>query len=480
MRNLFLLIIFLMFLNAVMAQESIEKVANSMAENIEAGLKKCRDIPRNSKIALLYFESSEGMRSTLGMQLSQKTAIKLMALLNKKDFIIMAPENVETKKLNKISASFFSLPEKEESENFYKNFNNNQRPDYFITGRYYVDASFTKLTLTEFSIQKNTYELGGAKKTACGFENATVDISPADKNDIIKYHTVSLDEVSTIISEGISQKVAVFPELKSSLVRVDNITLGNTLSMSEFSQRFTATVEQKLARQGLNVSTRQNIPGDTAIIPYKYFLTGKYWEEGTDFKLSVYLKELPSERIVATEESKLSKMWLTANNISFKPENFERAKANEEIFNKDLLTSTGGLQVEIATNKGKNNLIYTEGEVLKLWVKANKECYVRLVYYLADGQTVLMLDNFHITPEYINKYYEIPKAFECTEPFGTETMQVFAQNEKFKPLLTETKSGYVFVHEDIKTIVEEGRRGFKEKKEAAESRLSFTTLKGNK
>ncbi|OQA02080.1 MAG: hypothetical protein BWY70_00144 [Bacteroidetes bacterium ADurb.Bin408] len=478
-RTTFLILVILASCN-LYAQESIEKAASEMANKIALGLKKCKDIPRDSKIAVLYFESSERMKTSLGMKLSQKTAIKLMTLLNKKDFTIMAPENVEQKKLNKISASFFSLPSKEESEIFYKNFNNSQRPDYFLTGKYYIDEAFTKLTLTEFSVQKNTYELGDAKKTACGFENVSVDILPADKNDIIKYHTVSLDEVGTLISEGISQKVVVFPELKSALVRVDNITLGNTSSMSEFSQRFTATIEQKLARQGLNVSTRQNIPGDTASIPYKFFLTGRYWEEGNDFKVAVLLKELPSERIVASEETKLSKLWLTANNISFKPENFERAKANEAIFNKDELKSTGDLKVEIVTNKGNSNLIFTEGDELKLWVKANKECYVRLVYYLADGQTVLMLDNFHVTPEYINKYYEIPKTFECSEPFGTETLQLFAQNEKFKPLLTEMKSGYVFVLDDTKAIVEEGRRGFKEKKEAAECRLSFTTLKGTK
>lgn len=451
-----------------------------MAENIASGLKKCKDIPRDSKIAVLYFETSEGMKTSLGMQLSQKTAIKLMTLLNKKDFTIMAPENVEAKKLNKISASYFSLPSKEESEVFYKNFNNSQRPDYFITGKYYVDEAFTKLTLTEFSVQKNTYELNAVKKTACGFENATAAISPAEKNDVVKLHTVSLDEVSTLLTEGLNQKATTVPDIKKSLVRIENITLGNTRSMSEFSQRFTAAVEQKLAGQGFNVSTRQQVPGDTASIPYRYYLTGRYWEEGNDFKVAVSLKELPSERIVATEEAKLSKHWLTANNISFKPENFERAKANEEIFNKEELTSTGDLKVEIVTNKGKNNLIYSEGDLLKLWVKANKECYVRLVYYLADGQTVLMLDNFHVTPEFVNKYYEIPKSFECSEPFGTETLQLFAQNEKFKPLLTETKSGYVFVLEEVKTIVEEGRRGFKEKKEAAESRLSFTTLKGNK
>jgi hypothetical protein len=105
--------------------------------------------------------------------------------------------------------------------------------------------------------------------------------------------------------------------------------------------------------------------------------------------------------------------------------------------------------------------------------------YVRVIYYMADGSKVLLLDNYYIDQTKVNKVIEIPDEFECAEPFGFETMQILAQTKAFKPLLTEKKYGYDFVVQETKAIVA-NTRGFKKvenKDKSAEMRLNFTTVK---
>ena len=136
--------------------------------------------------------------------------------------------------------------------------------------------------------------------------------------------------------------------------------------------------------------------------------------------------------------------------------------------------------MEIWTNKGDDNLLYTEGEKLKFYVRANKECYLRIVYHLADGQSVLMLDNYYIAENMTNKVVEIPFEFECAEPFGIETLQANAQTVEFQKLLTTRNDGYDFIDESLNDVLL-NTRGFKKvvskDVQKAEKRLIFTTMK---
>ena len=143
---------------------------------------------------------------------------------------------------------------------------------------------------------------------------------------------------------------------------------------------------------------------------------------------------------------------------------------------------TGGdLNIEIWTGKGTDNLIYEEDELLKLFVRANKECYIRLIYYLADGSKVLLLDNYYIDMAKVNVVYELPYTFQCAEPFGVETLQMNAQNKTFDLLKFTSEYGYDFLTDNMETILAK-TRGFKrvsaDKEELikAEKRLVFTTI----
>lgn len=128
-------------------------------------------------------------------------------------------------------------------------------------------------------------------------------------------------------------------------------------------------------------------------------------------------------------------------------------------FKTDELTG-GGFLAEIWTNKGDENLIYTEGEKLKLYVRINRESYIRVIYHMADGSKVLMVDNYYVGSDKVNTVYELPFEFECAEPFGVETLQLNAQTKAFDALNTTQQYGYDFISEKLNDILV-NTRGFK-------------------
>ena len=160
-----------------------------------------------------------------------------------------------------------------------------------------------------------------------------------------------------------------------------------------------------------------------------------------------------------------------------RPENFKQAYSDRMEFLKDEVIS-GGLFLEIWTNKGNENLIYTEDEILTVNVRVNMPSYIRFIYHLADGSRNLLLDNYYIDQSKINRVYPIPQTFICASPFGAEFLQIFAQTGKFEKLDTKTINGYAILKEDLAKMLTK-TRGFKKNKPElmqTENRLIITTM----
>jgi hypothetical protein len=88
------------------------------------------------------------------------------------------------------------------------------------------------------------------------------------------------------------------------------------------------------------------------------------------------------------------------------------------------------------------------------------------------------LDDFYIGIDKVNKVYQLPDVFICSEPFGAEMLQVNAQTEKFEPLIITKQNGYNFISNDLADILIKNR-GFKktdDKLLKAETRLVITTM----
>lgn len=295
-------------------------------------------------------------------------------------------------------------------------------------------------------------------------------------SDMQSSPNLTLDEVCFFMANNLSEQTGII----DGTIRLANFTYQDTKMGSSFSRRFSNVFRQKLISLGkysifagtakpVNIGTSNN---GTKLI------TGTYWEEGDNLKIIAILREMESGKALASVEGKLPKSWLNKNNITFEPENFKEAYSKMQAFTKEEFIG-GGLLVDIWTNKGNENLIYTKGERLKLYVRANKECYLRFIYYLADGSIVLMLNNYYVDSDKINKVIELPYEFECDEPFGVETLQLNAQSKEFKPLNTKKQYGYEFIQDNLGVVLS-NTRGFKlvnNETMKAEKRLMITTLR---
>ena len=89
---------------------------------------------------------------------------------------------------------------------------------------------------------------------------------------------------------------------------------------------------------------------------------------------------------------------------------------------------------------------YKEGEKIKVYIKANKPFYARVLYKDAGGETVQLLPNPYRTENYFNggSVYEIPAGndkfdLEVGPPFGEENVMVYASTTPLGEIGVETR-----------------------------------------
>lgn len=251
-------------------------------------------------------------------------------------------------------------------------------------------------------------------------------------------------------------------------IQVFPLSYQDSRMLSPFSARLLQSMQSKLPAAGIIIDASKSA---------QQVLEGTYWKEGTDLRLIITCREL-SGNILASAEVRLPISAIDASGVSYLPENFEEASVRQKVFTKDEIVD-GGLHVDLWTNKGSDNLIFYENDEMKLFVRVNHECYLRFIYYMADGSKVLLMDDYYISSDKVNKPIELPESFTCAEPFGVENLQANAQTTQFDKLNTTLKDGYQFINDDNASI-QVKTRGFKKKENTdlkAEKRLTFTTMK---
>jgi len=282
--------------------------------------------------------------------------------------------------------------------------------------------------------------------------------------------SLTLDDAAFFMANGLAFQIDTF----SAPIRISNFTFEDSKMGSVFAKRFTKTLEQQLAQKSVNMTEDATLNG----VAVEYMLSGTYWEEGENLKLIAVVRNLKTGKPIAGSEAIIPKKWLAANSITYKPENFEQAYSNLIKFNSDAVISEGGLIVDLSTNNGDENLIFTQGDTLKLYIKANRECYVRFIYTLADGTRVQMLDNLYVDRDKVNKIYEMPDKFIIDTPYGVEALTLNAQTKPFDKLRTVDYYGYNKIVDDLNTVLA-NTRGFKPVQNIdgkAEKSITLTTL----
>ncbi|MEX2362031.1 MAG: hypothetical protein WD597_00355, partial [Balneolaceae bacterium] len=258
-------------------------------------------------------------------------------------------------------------------------------------------------------------------------------------------------------------------------VNLSAITYKNTGISSEFANY----LRQLLTRQIGNRTNWSIVETDARLKQDPtHLMTGTFWDNGEDVQVILNTREIESGKIVTTTEVTIPGEVIEQSGYDILPENYETALADLKAM-KENKGDNRGLQLEVWTAKGQDQLVYEEGELLEVSLQVNLPSYIRILYHLNDGTRVLLVDSHFINDRDINKPYTLPYQFECVAPFGVEMMQVIAQSEPFERVETKTIDGIPYLTEDLEKFIA-NTRGFKIKKQEAqqtEEVLTITTIK---
>lgn len=284
---------------------------------------------------------------------------------------------------------------------------------------------------------------------------------------ILNYTAKNPDEAALVISETLINQLTKF----NKEIKVATPTYQETRFASPFSAYFQKTLENKLSARGLSIGANQSTNNEC-------ILNGTYWKENEKIRFICILSEIKTGKVFATAEAGIPISWFDDNKISFLPENFEESYARLKAFNASEIVN-GGLHLELWTNKVEESPVFYENDTLKLYIRVNQQCYLRFIYYMADNTKILLMNDYYIGTDKVNKVVQIPESFICSEPFGNETLVLNAQTEPFLKLNTHQENGYTIIDEKTEEIVTKSR-GFKKADGQflkAEKRLGVTTIK---
>lgn len=142
----------------------------------------------------------------------------------------------------------------------------------------------------------------------------------------------------------------------------------------------------------------------------------------------------------------------------------------------------------VSVEVDKPDRVYNEGEQMNVFVTAEKECYVYLLYYSGDEAAVLFPNKFQTDNRIPAKTrIAVPGKgadfqFTASAPFGEEVLQVVASMEKLDTFTTKslTKNAITQVgNQDLKQMVVEVKK--QKEEQWAEANIGILTVgKGGK
>ncbi len=141
--------------------------------------------------------------------------------------------------------------------------------------------------------------------------------------------------------------------------------------------------------------------------------------------------------------------------------------------------TSGGLQIDLSTNKGQYNLLFTEGDTIRLFVHVSRPAYIRVIYNVADGKRILLTGprDSHFA-EQKSGVDVLLGEFVCAPPFGSETIQALASEEAFVPLRTSIEGGLCYLNEthEAAAPLTRGIQNLPKHAGQSEARLLLTTV----
>ena len=305
----------------------------------------------------------------------------------------------------------------------------------------------------------------------------------------LSLHSIdNLDDVAGAIQFQLYQQF----DLQHQQLLVQPFFYQDTRLSSRFARYFKQLLEGKLENsiqphrefqaKSVNYEKDMAVSADA-----DYIITGSYWEKEDNVQILAFCRSVQTGEIRASANVDFKRGMLKSS-LNLKPDNFEKIMSQQLAFEQEVIDS-GQLKLEVWTDRGKNALLYSQGELMKVYLRTNRSCYVRLLYILANGQKTLLVDNLQINLESVNRPLLVNDLleidFECTSPFGAEMIIGVARNYPFDTIETTERDGYIFIDTDNPkhlANITRGTKGFKRRKrndesiQQTETKLILTTV----
>lgn len=214
-------------------------------------------------------------------------------------------------------------------------------------------------------------------------------------------------------------------------------------------------------------------------------IRGTYREVGEQLELTI--------RATDKNYTSVGSVSIKLNKVLFEPYDWKpRTTSFDDLVNDGVVVSSD-LSVNLATNKGRSDLLFLEGETIELLVKSNQSGYIYFVGYSSLNESefsyLLPVGNgdskrdmiLYVNADDVNKWVSLGE-FEVAAPFGLERLQAYASTEDLIDALPEfywNESGYPEIGKDPTSALVQTRgllRKKSEEAETAESFLFFTTM----
>ena len=467
MKKLILLLALASIALTSFSQNVIEQIVQKTAVQIVLKLKTV-NTESEIKIAVLNF----ALKNNYSDSIKTKTGAIITVALEQALQIEIDKRKINARVLtnNKTADELMELgtvvPNGVNEGDFWEEYLGNITPNYYISGAYEIvnNNSLLKLLNVKLIANKNQFNL---KDVA--IKNTEIEMKYNDKLYLLNFET----------SKNISQASKLMALQYKTQTKIKNIKLVNFVyAKNKLPSQFSDILATELSMQLVNTANYQVQRGNTRGRTNKtlHILSGTYLIEKERIKINSTLVNSETNMIVSTASVYVPLSYLKSMNINYEPENVVKIEKRDLVIKKDVIKND--FDINIWTNKGNDNVVFTEGDTLKLTVLAPEVCYIRLIYILADGSSVLLLDNYEIKSDNIQEAYQIPQQFVCAGPFGAETLILNAQTtEKFQPLKTTKQGGYDFISDDLSAMLNNSRRGFKGVVKHAEIFIHFITTK---
>ena len=292
---------------------------------------------------------------------------------------------------------------------------------------------------------------GEEEMTLAGVEEAIREVQKA-------LEEASLEEWAVAFGYALAEWVEGKPAV------VGAFTYRETGASGEFGRYLTRTLSSTLSQAGVLLLKKD--PEHRGI-----WLSGRYWE--SDGQVVVYAElEGPEGEITSLQRS------IGKDRISYAL----RPALLEEM---EPLMGTGGegLNLALWTDKGRKPA-YQEGEQMVVFLKADRDCYVQLIYHDAERRDFLIFPNKFRRDNFVKagKVYQIPGPgdrfrFTVSPPFGTEVLKAFASTEPISmPQGKFVGGGLLLISGPTRDIVEELKREIQVSAGWAEASCTVNTM----